>query len=171
LDISADQAFMGEAIEVIQPKSYPLSSTVHRNGKAIQDTRELSGKDIDYDRWQRYADTKLACAYFGRELDIRAKQAGGKVKSVIAHPGWASTGLQVHYPTRAHVLAQSPKQGARSQIRAALDEIQGGEFYGPRLELWGKPTKICGSKLSRDLQESKKLWEMTEELTGEFTVS
>ena len=153
------------------PRVIHLSSTVHRNGKAIKDTSELSGKDIEYDRWQRYADTKLACAYFGRELDIRAKQAGSKVKSVIAHPGWASTGLQVHYPTRAHVFAQSPKQGARSQIRAAIDEVEGGEFFGPSLELWGRPTKIRGSKLSRDLDQAKKLWEMTEELTGEFTVS
>ena len=153
------------------PRVIHLSSTVHRNGKAVKDVEELSGKNLEYDRWQRYADTKLACAYFGRELDIRAKQAGSKVKSVIAHPGWASTGLQVHYPTRAHVLAQNPAQGARSQIKAALTEVSGGEFFGPRLELWGKPMKIKGSKLSRDLENAKQLWEMTEELTGIFTVS
>jgi NAD(P)-dependent dehydrogenase (short-subunit alcohol dehydrogenase family) len=153
------------------PRVIHLSSTVHRNGKAIKDTDELSGKDADYDRWQRYADTKLACTHFGRELDIRAKQAGSKVKSVIAHPGWASTGLQVHYPTRLHVLAQSPAQGARSQIKAALDPVEGGEFYAPNLELWGRPKKIQGNKLSRDLEVSKNLWELTEELTGKFIVS
>jgi NAD(P)-dependent dehydrogenase (short-subunit alcohol dehydrogenase family) len=153
------------------PRVIHLSSTVHRNGKAIKDENELSGKDADYDRWQRYADTKLACTHFGRELDIRAKQAGSKVKSVIAHPGWASTGLQVHYPTRLHVFAQSPAQGARSQIRAALDDVEGGEFFAPNLELWGKPIKIKGNKLSRDLEVSKDLWAITEKLTGNFTVS
>lgn len=153
------------------PRVIHLSSTVHRNGKAIRDKDELSGTEIGYDRWQRYADTKLACTHFGRELDIRAKQAGSRVKSVIAHPGWASTGLQVHYPTKLHVFAQTPAQGARSQIKAALDDVQGGEFFAPNLELWGKPRKIKGTKLSRDLQVSKDLWEMTEELTGSFTIS
>ena len=153
------------------PRVIHLSSTVHRKGRAIKNQQELSGKEIDYDRWQRYADTKLACAHFGRELDIRAKQAGSRVKSVIAHPGWASTGLQVHYPTKLHVFAQTPAQGARSQIRASIDRVEGGEFFAPNLELWGKPKKIRGTKLSRDLQASKDLWEMTEELTGKFNIS
>lgn len=148
-----------------------LSSTVHRNGKAIEDAEELSGKEIGYDRWKRYADTKLACALFGRELDIRAKQAGSKVKSVIAHPGWARTGLQVHYPSRFHFLAQNASQGAQSQILAATKEVTGGEFFAPNLELWGKPKQINGSKLSRDLNLSKKLWEDTEELVGKFIIS
>lgn len=148
-----------------------LSSTVHRNGKAIKDVDALSGKDIDYDRWQRYADTKLACAHFGRELDIRAKQAGSKVVSVIAHPGWARTGLQVHYPSKFHFLAQNATQGARSQIHAATKKLSGGEFIAPALELWGAPKQIKGSKLSRDLDAAKKLWEDTEELVGKFSIS
>lgn len=153
------------------PRVIHLSSTVHRNGKAIKDEKQLSGDEKTYDRWQRYADTKLACTHFGRELDIRAKQAGSKVKSVIAHPGWAQTGLQVHYPTKLHVFAQSASQGARSQIKAALDPVTGGEFFAPSLELWGKPKKIKGTKLSRDLEVSKDLWATTEKLTGNFTVS
>ena len=148
-----------------------LSSTVHRNGKPIKDAEELSGKDIDYDRWQRYADTKLACAHFGKELDIRAKQAGSKVISVIAHPGWARTGLQVHYPSRFHFLAQNASQGAQSQILASITELTGGEFIAPSLELWGKPKTIKGSKLSRDLDVAKQLWENTEELVGKFIIS
>jgi NAD(P)-dependent dehydrogenase (short-subunit alcohol dehydrogenase family) len=153
------------------PRVIHLSSTVHRKGKPTKTAEELSGKDIAYDRWQRYADTKLACALFGRELDIRAKQSGSKVKSIIAHPGWASTGLQVHYPTKLHVFAQSPAKGARSQNRASLDQVSGGEFFGPSRELWGRPIKIKGSRLSRDVEASKKLWEMTEELTGKFNIS
>ncbi len=140
-------------------------------GRAIKDPAELSGKEIDYDRWQRYADTKLACALFGRELDIRAKLMGSKVKSVIAHPGWARTGLQVHYPSRFHFLAQNAFQGAQSQIIAATKEVSGGEFFAPSLELWGKPRQINGSPLSRDLELSKNLWAMTEELVGSFNIS
>ena len=153
------------------PRVIHLSSTVHRKGKPTKTAEELSGKDIAYDRWQRYADTKLACALFGRELDIRAKQSGSKVKSIIAHPGWASTGLQVHYPSRFHFLAQNPAQGARSQIMAALTEVQGGEFFGPNKELWGRPKLIKGSKDSQNLESAKALWVQTESLIGHFTVS
>jgi len=148
-----------------------LSSTVHRRGKPTKSAAELSGLEQGYDRWQRYADTKLACALFGRELDIRAKQAGSSIKSIIAHPGWARTGLQVHYPSSFHFLAQTPQQGASSQILASLTDVDGGEFFGPSLELWGKPKLIAGSKQSKNLESARELWEQTESLIGNFTVS
>jgi NAD(P)-dependent dehydrogenase (short-subunit alcohol dehydrogenase family) len=163
--------FLWSKLEKSAGRVVHLSSTVHRNGKAIKDAEKLSGKEIDYDRWQRYADTKLACALFGRELDIRAKQAGSRVKSVIAHPGWARTGLQVHYPSKFHFLAQNASKGAQSQIIAATKEVKGGEFFAPSLELWGKPKQIKGSPLSRDLELSKNLWAITEELVGTFNIS
>ena len=148
-----------------------LSSTVHRKGKPTKSVAELSGAEIDYDRWQRYADTKLACALFGRELDIRAKQAGSSVRSIIAHPGWARTGLQVHYPSSFHFLAQNPSQGARSQVLASLTDVSGGEFFGPSLELWGKPKLISGSKDSQNMESARNLWEQTESLIGKFNIS
>ena len=148
-----------------------LSSTVHRKGKPTMSAAELSGFEDGYDRWQRYADTKLACALFGRELDNRAKQAGSSVKSIIAHPGWARTGLQVHYPSSFHFLAQNPSQGARSQILASLTDVSGGEFFGPSLELWGKPKLISGSKDSKNMGSARELWEQTESLVGNFTVT
>ena len=146
-----------------------LSSVVHRRGKLIADSlEEIRGSQRDsYDRWQRYADTKLACLLFARELDLRAKQAGSKVVSVAAHPGWALTGLQVNYPNRFDFLAQDAKTGARSQILAANKPgLRGGEFIGPRFEAWGSPKLLSGSKRSQDLSLMKRLWEISEELTG-----
>lgn len=146
-----------------------LSSVVHRRSK-LKDlsVQMLAGaNEQSYDRWQRYADTKLACLLFARELDLRLKQQSSKVLSVAAHPGWAITGLQKNFPNRFDRFAQDAATGARSQIQAALDEtLTGGEFYGPSRELWGNPKQIKGSKTSQDLELSKRLWELTEELIG-----
>ena len=129
---------------------------------------EIAGATGKYDRWGRYADSKLACLFFARELDIRSKQAGSKILSIAAHPGWALTGLQANYPNTFDFLAQKAEVGARSQIRAALEPgFQGGEFIGPRFEAWGEPKLIAGSKHSQRLDVMKRLWEISEELTGE----
>lgn len=141
-----------------------LSSVVHRKGKITPTAEVLAGSEQGYDRWQRYADTKLACLLFARELDLRAKQAGSKTLSIAAHPGWASTGLQVHTPSKFDALAQTAAQGARSQLLAATADYSGGEFIGPNLELWGAPKQIKGSKLSNDADLANKLWIATEDV-------
>lgn len=153
-----------------QPRVVSLSSVVHRRGNLRNLSLEsLRGaKESQYDRWQRYADSKLACLLFARELDTRSKQAGSKVISIAAHPGWAITGLQENFPHTLDPFAQTAEQGSQSQVYAAAkSDLTGGEFVGPNLELWGKPKLIKGSSHSRDLQISKKLWELTEELIGE----
>ncbi|CAB4542915.1 MAG: SDR family NAD(P)-dependent oxidoreductase [Actinobacteria bacterium] len=146
-----------------------LSSVVHRRSKLEANSKEeMAGATGKYDRWGRYADSKLACLFFARELDIRSKQAGSKILSIAAHPGWALTGLQANYPNTFDFLAQKAEVGARSQIRAALDPgFRGGEFIGPRFEAWGEPKLIAGSKHSQRLDVMKRLWEISEELTGE----
>jgi len=151
------------------PRVVSLSSTVHRRGKLeTANVSEITGSDkASYDRWQRYADTKLACLLFARELDIRAKQAKSKVISIAAHPGWAITGLQDNFPHRFDRFAQTAAEGAQSQIDAAINPLMtGGEFVGPSLELWGKPRLIKGTSRSRDLGLMGRLWTTSEELTG-----
>ena len=109
----------------------------------------------------------MACLWFARELHNRIAAEGGQIKSVAAHPGWAITGLQENFPHILDPFAQTAKQGARSQIEAALgSDIESGDFVGPNLELWGKPRKIKGSKRSHDVQAMAALWRTSEELTG-----
>ncbi|MCF8529028.1 MAG: SDR family NAD(P)-dependent oxidoreductase [Aquiluna sp.] len=146
-----------------------LSSVVHRKGKLkTAGIDEIRGSDPKkYDRWQRYADSKLACLFFARELDIRARLSGSKVKSIAAHPGWALTNLQQGNPTPFDRLAQPSEVGARAQIRAAIEDgFSGGEFIGPKFELWGEPKNIKGSVRSRNLEISRALWATSEDLTG-----
>ena len=151
-----------------EPKVISLSSVVHRKGNLdAANLESLRGSEpAKYNRWQRYADTKLACLYFARELDVRAKLAGSKVQSIAAHPGWAITGLQENFPHVLDPFAQTAAQGARSQILAALSaDIKSGDFVGPKFELWGKPKVIAGSKRSRNLEVAGRLWELSEQLT------
>lgn len=158
-----------ENLEKAQGRVVHLSSVAHRRGKFPELTPEvLQGSNkSSYARWQRYADTKLACLLFGRELDLRLKQSGSRVLSVIAHPGAAITGLQKNLPHTFDSLAQDAATGARSQILAATElALSGGEFIGPKFEIWGEPKQIRGSKRSHDLGLSKGLWEATEELIG-----
>lgn len=146
-----------------------LSSVVHRRSKLRANSAdEVRGLGLAYNRWGRYADSKLACLLFARELDVRAKQAGSPVLSLAAHPGWALTGLQANYPNTYDFLAQKAEVGARSQIQASLDPgLRGGEFIGPKFEAWGKPTQIQGSRYSRQPDLMRRLWEISEELVGE----
>ncbi len=155
-------------LEEAKGRVVSISSVVHRRSKMQAESKEeIQGKTESYNRWGRYADSKLACLLFARELDIRAKQLGYKVLSIAAHPGWALTGLQANYPNTFDFLAQKAAVGARSQIRAALDHaLRGGEFVGPRFEAWGEPKLIAGSKHSKDLELAQRLWKYSEELTS-----
>jgi NAD(P)-dependent dehydrogenase (short-subunit alcohol dehydrogenase family) len=151
------------------PRVISLSSVVHRRGKFDSANIEtVRGADeTKYNRWQRYADSKLACLRFARELHNRITTEGGQIKSIAAHPGWAVTGLQENFPHVLDPFAQTARQGAQSQIYASLgSDIQSGDFIGPNLELWGKPKKIKGSKRSHDAQAMAALWRTSEELTG-----
>jgi NAD(P)-dependent dehydrogenase (short-subunit alcohol dehydrogenase family) len=151
------------------PKVISLSSIVHRRGNLKSASiSEIRGSDPSkYNRWQRYADTKLACLYFARELDIRSRLRGSKTKSIAAHPGWALTGLQGGHPTPWDRFAQSAQQGAQSQIKAVLNQgISGGDFIGPKWEMWGEPKTIRGSSRSKRLDTMQQLWLTSEELTA-----
>lgn len=162
-------ALLWQKLDSANGRVVSLSSVVHRRGNIkTASIDEIRGADESgYNRWQRYADTKLACLYFARELDVRARLAGSKVQSIAAHPGWAVTGLQENFPHTFDRFAQSAKTGARSQIRAATDaSLRGGEFVGPRWELWGDPKLLRGSTRSRNLEISAALWQTSEELTG-----
>jgi NAD(P)-dependent dehydrogenase (short-subunit alcohol dehydrogenase family) len=151
------------------PRVISLSSVVHRRGNFDSSNLDTvrGAEEGKYNRWQRYADSKLACLWFARELHNRITAEGGQIKSIAAHPGWAVTGLQENFPHLLDPFAQTAKQGAQSQIYAAIGtDIDSGDFIGPNLELWGKPKKIKGSKLSHNADAIAALWRTSEELTG-----
>jgi NAD(P)-dependent dehydrogenase (short-subunit alcohol dehydrogenase family) len=125
-----------------------------------------------YDRWMAYGESKVANLLFTYELQRRFEAAGEDAIAVAAHPGWTATNLQqdvglfrLFWP----LVAMQPEQGALPTLYAATaPDVSGGEYYGPdgRNERRGYPTRVESSALSHDQTVAKRLWALSEELTG-----
>ena len=124
-----------------------------------------------------YAQSKLANITFAVAFQKRLAAAGEDTASLVAHPGFADTGiLQNHsrQPSRferrmAERFVQTPADASRPSLRAATDPMAyGGEFYGPshRLEINGPPVTVRPSRRALDENEQQRLWAVSEEHTG-----
>ncbi|MFK7920626.1 MAG: oxidoreductase [Bacteroidia bacterium] len=152
-----------------------LSSLAHQNGKINFDNLNW---EKDYSKTGAYGQSKLACLMYGYELQRRLKLAGADTLSVIAHPGVSDTELGRHFPkwlytilsyTLVPLISQSAAKGALPTLMAALDNnSKGGEYYGPTgfQGMKGKPGLATSTELSQDPAIAKKLWEVSEDLTG-----
>jgi NAD(P)-dependent dehydrogenase (short-subunit alcohol dehydrogenase family) len=172
-------AFTGLLLERLRAGSDPrvvtLTSIEHRPGRLRFD--DLHG-ERDYAPRRAYQQSKLANAVFGVELERRLRAAGLEVKSLLAHPGYSATNLQVSGPTGPmkallrvtnSLVAQSAEMGALPTLYAAsAPGVEGGEFFGPDgfRELRGHPTLVKPVKRATDPELGRRLWEVSEELTG-----
>ena len=67
------------------------------------------------------------------------------------------------------LVANSPEVGALATLRAAVDpDARGGEYYGPSgiRQLVGHPVLVQSSAQSHDVGIQRRLWTVSEELTG-----
>jgi NAD(P)-dependent dehydrogenase (short-subunit alcohol dehydrogenase family) len=152
-----------------------LSSGAHRGGRIAFD--DLEGRRR-YFRWSAYAQSKLANLMFTLELDRRLRAAGSGVKSLAAHPGWSATNLQTSGPPKLDAVlmaplnrfyAQSDEMGALCTLYAATEPgLEGGTYIGPDGlgEMRGYPKRVSPSEAARDEEQARRLWEVSEELTG-----
>ena len=156
-----------------------VSSQAHRFGK--MDFDDLMG-ERRYSAWGAYGQSKLANLLFTSELQRRIDIAGIPLKALAAHPGFARTNLQSvgpreRYGERAtavtsvmnRLLAQSAEMGALPQLFAATaPELPGGSYIGPDgfLEQRGHPTIVGRSAAAQDTAAARRLWQVSEELTG-----
>lgn len=128
-----------------------------------------------------YARSKLAVTTWMVELDRRLVAAGASTRALGAHPGGVRTGildqqnrlLRIAFDERLARLtnwfSQSPADGARAILRAALDpEAQGGDYFGPagRNPLVGPPGRVPIARPALDPVLGRRLWDAAEELTG-----
>jgi NAD(P)-dependent dehydrogenase (short-subunit alcohol dehydrogenase family) len=121
-----------------------------------------------------YSQSKLANLMFTYELHRRLSSAATTTIAVAAHPGLASTELTRHTPAiaaffYARVISQNPAMGALPVLRAATDPgVAGGQYYGPGglLGTRGYPELARSSRRSRDTAVQRRLWTVSEELTG-----
>jgi NAD(P)-dependent dehydrogenase (short-subunit alcohol dehydrogenase family) len=132
-----------------------------------------------YAMGRAYSQSKLANLLFTYELQRRLSAAGAGLISVAAHPGWAATEMEIRPPGErrrpleevAHMLtmhlAAPPAQGARPILYAATSpEVRGGDYIGPRSGLRGPPARVRSSDRSHDPELARRLWQMSEEMTG-----
>ncbi|BBZ46046.1 SDR family NAD(P)-dependent oxidoreductase [Mycobacterium parmense] len=133
-----------------------------------------------YDRVGAYGQSKLANLLFTYELQRRLaahSAANDATIAVAAHPGGSNTELArnlpgIFQPVKAvlgPVLFQSAAMGALPTLRAATDPgVAGGQYYGPDgfLEQRGHPKLVESSRQSHDEHLQRRLWTVSEELTG-----
>jgi NAD(P)-dependent dehydrogenase (short-subunit alcohol dehydrogenase family) len=152
-----------------------VSSTAHRTGRI--DFDDLQWEHKSYRAWRAYGQSKLANLLFTSELQRRLTAAGSAVLSTAAHPGYASTNLQFHSESRLQetfmrignrLLAQDENGGALPTLYAAVADVPGDSFAGPSgfMEQRGAPKLVGRTKAAQDAAVARRLWEVSEELTG-----
>lgn len=157
------------------PRVVTVTSTNHRQGRLFLD--DLAG-ERHYSPMAFYNQSKFANAVFGQELHRRLAEAASPVRSVLAHPGYSATDLQTSAPVGMvrllfgrvlRPLAQSAERGALPQLYAATDPgVRSGEFIGPDGpgELRGGPKRVRLSPAAADAATGRRLWELSQRLTG-----
>ncbi len=129
-----------------------------------------------YNRVAAYGQAKLANLLFTYELQRRLAPHGTTI-AVAAHPGVSDTELMRNMPAPlvsaferiAPLVAQDAAMGALPQLRAASDPtVVGGQYYGPDGlgQTRGYPKVVGSSKKSHDADRQRRLWTVSEELTG-----
>jgi NAD(P)-dependent dehydrogenase (short-subunit alcohol dehydrogenase family) len=148
-----------------------VSSIGHRLGARIN-FDDLQG-ERSYSRVGAYGQSKLANLMFTYELQRRLSGAGTTI-AVAAHPGFANTELTRNSPAIAaffyvRVISQKAAMGALPVLRAATDPgVLGGQYYGPGgfFGARGYPKLAESSRQSHDTAIQRRLWTVSEELTG-----
>lgn len=95
-----------------------------------------------YRQFAAYTDSKTAAAALAVDLGLRLRASGSPVRSVVAHPGIAATGMNGQAETLgarlagrvARLAARTAEDGARSALWAATAaDVPEGTFIGPAL--------------------------------------
>lgn len=167
-------ALTGHLLGKVTDRVVSLSSFMHQAGRI--DLGDLNWTKRKYRRWNAYGDSKMANLMFGKELARRLELAGSPVTSMIAHPGYADTGLQGHTDSLMdHVMAvgnklpiaQSAAAGALPTLFAATSpDAASGLFYGPKYTLVGPPTVSGYNRRANNQGTRNGLWDLSEQLTG-----
>ncbi len=162
------------------PRVVNVSSVAHRAGKMDFDNLNWA---TGYSRWPAYGRSKLANLLFTLELARRAEAAGTNLTAAAAHPGFAATNLQtagIGLGAAGTVLkpfmkvgnalfAQSEAMGALPSLYAATAPgVVGDDYFGPDGfgEQRGHPTRVGRTGRAANGEDAKRLWDVSEDLTG-----
>ena len=159
------------------PRVVTVSSLAHRNGKIEFDNLQGEKK---YVPWDAYNASKLANLLFAFELERKARTSASKLVSIPVHPGISRTAIFANGPGAndlkaiavkilAPVMTQSDEAGALPTLYAATaPQARGGEYIGPDgfKGFKGSPTVEQPRPQALDEASAKKLWTVSEKLTG-----
>lgn len=142
-------------------------------------------QESSYDAMRAYRTSKIALGLFGLELDRRSRAAGWGISSNLAHPGVAPTSLLAARPevgrtddtrevrmiralSRRGILLGTAESAMLPALLAATAPDAGGRFYGPRGlgQLGGAPREHRPYRPLRDDAAARRVWEISESLTG-----
>ena len=154
-----------------------LSSVAHKGARIHFDDLTCGG-----DGGVAYGQSKLACLVFADELNRRLQAAGRKLKALAVHPGGSDSGLfdemsrlqYVALKMLSPLFTHSNTSAAKPALHAAMSgNIAGGDYYGPTgmMEMRGRVGPAKRDPITRDKDVAKRLWALSEELTGQtFTL-
>ncbi|KUN88195.1 oxidoreductase [Streptomyces bungoensis] len=153
-----------------------VSSGLHRGGDGVIHFEDVNLRGR-YSPSRAYAQSKLANLLFTLELQRRLAEAGSPVRALAAHPGYAATNLQSHAANplvRAvmavgnRLFAQDDRAGALPTLYAASQDLPGAAYVGPDGlgEMRGAPALVGRSRAASDPEAARRLWTLSEELTG-----
>jgi NAD(P)-dependent dehydrogenase (short-subunit alcohol dehydrogenase family) len=150
-----------------------VSSEMHKMGASIQfDDLHWERR---YKRMAAYNQSKLANLLFAYELQRKLAEQAQPTISLAAHPGGSNTALFQNSPAVVRsvarlvgpILLNTPEMSALSLLRAATDPaVAGGQYYGPATGVRGYPVLTESSEQSHDEELARRLWKVSEELTG-----
>ncbi|HEY5729035.1 MAG TPA: hypothetical protein VIS72_03230 [Anaerolineales bacterium] len=89
----------------------------------------------------------------------------------LAKTGWADNNLSGLMKVIAKLMNaatyQSAEMGALPILRAATEaDVKSGSYYGPENDQKGYPVEVKASDHAYDEADAKRLWELSEKLTG-----
>ena len=159
------------------PRVVTVSSLAHRNGKIEWNNLQ---SETRYVPWDAYNASKLANLLFAFELQRHADAAGSKLLSIPVHPGISRTSIFANGPgTRdlksiivtllGPIMTQDDAMGALPTLYGATaPQACGGEYIGPDgfQAFKGYPTVETPRPQALDEATAKRLWTVSEELTG-----
>jgi NAD(P)-dependent dehydrogenase (short-subunit alcohol dehydrogenase family) len=153
-----------------------MSSMVNKRGSL--DFDDLQGERGRYRPYEAYAKSKIANLLFAFELERRLRASGSSVRSLAVHPGYTATNIQATAPTALdrsilamgnRLVAQGPEMGALPLLFAATKpDLEGGVYVAPGGFLQGRgyPKVVKPPRPGLDGAAAKRLWSVSEELTG-----
>jgi NAD(P)-dependent dehydrogenase (short-subunit alcohol dehydrogenase family) len=147
-----------------------VTSQLHRLSRL--DVADFDWRARPYHPMNAYRDSKLALVLFSLELQRRLTASGSPLRSVLAHPGIATTSLAAHSSAnvvnRFGFLLNDPEHGALPLLYAATQDLPGNAYVGPDGlgGVKGYPTVRSPGKVGRDQARAADLWRATAALTG-----